>query len=1026
MTAFAALASALQGRYRLDRELGQGGMATVYLAEDLKHHRLVAIKVLKPELAASLGPERFLREIEIAARLDHPHILPVYDSGEAEGLLYYVMPFVEGESLRARLVRERQLPLDDALQIARQVADALSYAHSRDVVHRDIKPENILLAEGHARVADFGIARAITQAGGDRLTQTGLAIGTPAYMSPEQAAGARDLDGRSDLYSLGCVLYEMLAGEPPFTGPPDTLVHQHLTAEPPPITVRRPAVPPAVAAVLMRALAKTPADRFSPAAAFAEALRTGWPAGSPYGAPVAATALGADPLRVAGVFAAAAAVLLALVYGLMLALGLPTWVLIASAVILVLGLPFAIATSVAVRRRMRGTAGGTLGDALTWRRTLVAGAAALGALAFGTAGYLASRALGIGPAGTLIATGAMAQREPVILADFENRTSDTAHGATVTELMRIGLSQSRAISVLDPVQVSRILQLMRRDPAAGLPEAVALEAAEREGVKAVVTGEIASVGTGFALSARVVAADGTVLTAVQEQAADDDAIVAAVDRLSQHLRERIGEGLRSIRWSARLEQATTGSLQALRLLTQGFRASNQGDDPRAMQLIEEAIALDSTFAMAHRKLAVLLRNNAERRARAVEAARRAYQYRDRLTERERYLVIAGYHMIVTQNRDQEISAYQTVLDQYPDELIALNNMGVLYSDLRDYGKAAAYYSRALLVDSTNRLYYSNLAVVLGLGERFDSAQTVIEGFARRFPGNPEVTISRILLAATRKDYDLAERLGASLMTETHGRVFWEAIAYEWLAGLDAMRGRMAAAERSWSRSLALSAERGLEGQYLARTARRAVIERLLRDDPVQAHRMLDEALRRFPLARLAPLDRPYAPLAMAYAAADDPTRAHALLTEYDRTPEADHAREMERDREGALGLVALAEGRPGDAIAAFRRFDDGNACGTCATAWLARAYDRAGNLDSARVLYQQLAEAPSDALWFDAGHLGYAYLRLGQLYQERGERQTAADYYGRLVSLWNAADPDMQAWVRQARAALAAIAGDRL
>lgn len=554
---------------------------------------------------------------------------------------------------------------------------------------------------------------------------------------------------------------------------------------------------------------------------------------------------------------------------------------------------------------------------------------------------------------------------------------------------------------------------------------MALDAAEREGVKAIVAGEIASVGTGYALSARVVAADGALLTAVQERAADDDAIVAAVDRLSQDLRERIGEGLRSIRRSAPLERATTGSLQALRLLTQGFRASNQGDDPRAMQLVEEAIALDTTFAMAHRKLAVLLQNNAERRARAVEAARRAYQYRDRLTERERYLVIGGYHMIVTQDRDQEISAYQTVLDQYPDDIIALNNLGVVYADLRDYEKAAAYYRRALLADSTNRLHYSNLAGVLGLGGRFDSADAVIQGFARRFPGNPEVMISRILLAATRKDYDSAERLGASLMAETRGRVFWEAIAYEWLAGLDAMRGRMLAAERSWSRSLALSAERGLEGQYLSRVARRAVIERLLRDDPGRVHRMLDEALRRFPLARLAPLDRPYALLAMAYAVADDPIRARALLTEYDRTPEADHARGMERDREGALGVLALAEGRPGDAIAAFRRFDDGNACGTCATAWLARAYDRAGNLDSARVLYQQLAEAPSEGLWFDAGHLGYAYLRLGQLYQERGERQKAADYYGRFVSLWGNADPDMQSWVRQARAALAAIAGDR-
>jgi len=267
------LRSALADRYTIEREIGSGGMATVYHAQDLKHERQVAMKVLRPELAAALGPERFLQEIKIAANLHHPHILPLYDSGEAEGFLFYVMPYVEGESLRDRLEREKQLAIDDALQVAREVADALSYAHAHGVIHRDIKPENILLESGHAVVADFGIARAIDRAGGESLTATGLALGTPAYMSPEQAAGSKDLDGRSDLYSLACVLYEMLAGEAPFTGPTvESLVHQHLTVEPPNITTLRPAVPAQIAATLQRSLAKTPADRFNPVALFAEAL----------------------------------------------------------------------------------------------------------------------------------------------------------------------------------------------------------------------------------------------------------------------------------------------------------------------------------------------------------------------------------------------------------------------------------------------------------------------------------------------------------------------------------------------------------------------------------------------------------------------------------------------------------------------------------------------------------------------------------------------------------------------------------
>src|SRR5262245_5651697 len=267
------VSAVLAGRYRIERELGRGGMAVVFLAEDLRHHRPVAIKVLLPELAALLGAERFLREIETAARLHHPHILALYDSGADGGLLYYVMPYAEGESLRQRLEQEKQLPVADALRIASEVADALDYAHRRGVVHRDIKPENILLSEQHAVVADFGIARAIVAAGGERLTATGVAIGTPGYMSPEQTMGGRDLDGRSDQYSLGCVLYEMLAGQPPFTGPTaESVAHQHLNVAPRPVTDLRPAVPRDVELAIQRSLAKAAADRFSSGAEFAAAI----------------------------------------------------------------------------------------------------------------------------------------------------------------------------------------------------------------------------------------------------------------------------------------------------------------------------------------------------------------------------------------------------------------------------------------------------------------------------------------------------------------------------------------------------------------------------------------------------------------------------------------------------------------------------------------------------------------------------------------------------------------------------------
>jgi serine/threonine-protein kinase len=227
------LTRALAARYRIEREAGHGGMAVVFLARDLRHDRPVAIKVLRPELASILGPARFLREIQLAARLTHPHILPMLDSGEADGLLYFTRPFVAVETLRQRLDREKQLSLEDTLLIAREVADALDHAHRQGVVHRDVKPENILFTAGHAVVADFGIANALEAAGGETLTTTGAVLGTPAYLSPEQAAGGRARDPRSDQYSLGCVVYEMLAGQPPFTGPTvDSLMHQHLNVSP--------------------------------------------------------------------------------------------------------------------------------------------------------------------------------------------------------------------------------------------------------------------------------------------------------------------------------------------------------------------------------------------------------------------------------------------------------------------------------------------------------------------------------------------------------------------------------------------------------------------------------------------------------------------------------------------------------------------------------------------------------------------------------------------------------------------------
>ncbi|MDB4909825.1 MAG: hypothetical protein JWO39_648 [Gemmatimonadetes bacterium] len=269
---FARLESALAGRYRIEREIGRGGMATVYLADDVKHHRHVAVKVLHSELASTIGPDRFLREVDVVASLNHPRILPLYDSGDASGFLFYVMPYIKGESLRVRMDREKQLSIDESLTIARQVASALGYAHTHDVIHRDVKPENIMLHEGEAMVADFGIALVLGEAD-DRITERGYVVGTPAYMSPEQSLSESDVDARSDIYSLACVLYEMLAGEPPYTARnAQALLAKRLVDPVPSVRRVRGTVPTNVDQALVQALAKAPADRFASVAAFAEAL----------------------------------------------------------------------------------------------------------------------------------------------------------------------------------------------------------------------------------------------------------------------------------------------------------------------------------------------------------------------------------------------------------------------------------------------------------------------------------------------------------------------------------------------------------------------------------------------------------------------------------------------------------------------------------------------------------------------------------------------------------------------------------
>ena len=1019
------LKAALAGRYTIELELGQGGMATVYLAHDVRHDRQVAVKVLRPELSLELGADRFVREIHLAARLNHPHIMPLFDSGEAGGFLYYVMPVVEGESLRERLQQAKRLPVEDATQIAQEVADALDYAHRHGVVHRDIKPENILLQDGHAVVADFGIGKAVSAAaqGVAALTRTGVTVGTPAYMSPEQAAGDEAIDGRSDLYSLGCVLYEMLAGEPPFTGPTaQAVIAAHLTATPRPLAELRSDTPPWVADAIARALAKDPNARFRAATAFRDAI----------GAPATAAApRPAHPLRVPGLYGLAAALALGVVYLLTIELGLPSWVISDAVVLLLVGLPIVVATGLVERRRAVARAIGApaaVGPSrwLTWQRTVAGLGLAFGALGVGAAGYMAMRLFGIGPVGTLVASGVLKNRESLILADFENRTPDSTLGPSLTAAFRVDLSESPTVRLMDGAAIAEALRRMERRATMPLDPGLAREIAQREDVKAVVRGEIDPLGRGYVLSASLIAAaDGHVLTALRETADNDAALIGAVDRLSRKLRERIGESLKSIRAAPPLEQVTTASLDALRRYSDGARAEQEGDWERAAASYRDATALDTGFATASWRLAVMLYDSRASDSAFAAAMTAAFRHRDRLPEIERYLAIGRYYEYYERADDgwhQATAAYRAVLERDPDNIIALNDLSRVLFEGRRYQEAETLAVRAMGLGRRIGPFINAALAQMGQG-RYADAQATLDRFARIAPHNPLILAVSFTVAGSRGDYAAAERDLRQLRAEQRESAVWQAASSAGLAWLNEVRGRLGQAARDLADFMAVSEQRGVASSYVVGAIRRGLLDVRYRHRPLAGVTAVEAALGRHPLSSIPTLNRPYLALAAFYAEAGRPEAARRLLAEYERlVPE--RTRRGHPGRLTAAAAIALAEGRVEDAILGYRAWIEQAENPADGLFELATTYERAREPDSALAVYERSVTAPgvrAPLVLFDpvdARAFAATLQRLGALYRARGEHAKARDYYGRFVDLWKDADPELQPIVAEARAAL--------
>jgi tetratricopeptide (TPR) repeat protein len=787
-----------------------------------------------------------------------------------------------------------------------------------------------------------------------------MALGTPAYMAPEQAS-ASQVDERTDVYALGCVLYELLAGEPPFTGPtPQAIVAKRFAQPAPSVLIVRPTVPRSVDEAIRKAMAPVPADRFSGVAKFAEALDRS-------------------------------------------------------------SLPAMGGTEAAVHRWNR----------LTRHKATAVGALALIGLGAAATQYL-TRSRELPPRETLLGAGILTQRERLLLADFGTRQVDSGLGGVLTEAFRIDLAQSPVVTLVPPGQVAEVLARMERPDTARLDPALAREIAVREGIKAVVTGEIARAGPQYVLSAQVIAAkDGEVLTAHRVTAPDSTRLIAAVDQLSGELRARVGESLRSMDREPPLERVTTASLPALRQYSAAVRAGDhEGNFEKATAHLEEAVALDTGFAMAYRTLGMYAANIGKL-DRVFEGYGAAMQRLDRLTDRERHFTLGDYYIVVKPDLPRAATAYEAILEDYPNDREALNNLGNVYFGLRRLAQAESLYQRAVAVDSLYVSGYNNLMLTQITLKKWDQGQTTYEQMIRHLPNVPYLRELGIRLAERRGDYATARARAQELLEHFGADAGSRATGHRHLAIVAAVRGQLIEAERHLREAMSarLKAGRTNSYSYFVEVILLASLRAAVAGEPSRAVSELERALAQRPLRSLQPMDRPYVELATAFAMAGRVNRARALLAEYEQVRDprwrgggiigTDHRRAA---LELSWGHVALAERRWPAAIARFQAAVAEGATPAFGLPDLGHTYDLMGQVDSAIAVYERYLDAPDvlDELGgLDRGtfaiELAGIYRRMGELYRQRGESGKARAYSTRFVELWKDCDPKLRPQVIQAR-----------
>ena len=1046
------LQATLGSTYTLDRELGGGGMSRVFLALETALDRRVVVKVLPPELGAGVNADRFDREILLAARLQHPHIVQVLSAGQTDGLPYYTMPFVDGESLRARLAIEGALPITDVVSILRDVARALAYAHEHGVVHRDIKPENVLLSGGSAVVTDFGIAKALSDSRGHvtgaTLTQFGTSLGTPAYMAPEQVAADPAVDHRADLYAFGCVAYELLTGRAPFSGlPPQKLLVAQMTEMPRPVEELRPDTPPELAGLVMRCLAKDAGSRPQRAADVVRELDQVTSTGARAAMPSILLGGKHAMWKALGIYAGVFAVVAVIAKAAIIAIGLPHWVLTGAVLIMALGLPVILFTGFvqrATRRALAATpasmpsATGAVQGTMTsialkasphvsWRRTMAGGAWALGGFAVLVAAFMVLRALGIGPAGSLLASGRMDAHQPLLVSEFAvSGGADTALGAVVAEGVRADLEQSRAVRVMQASAIQAALMRMQRPLNSHVDASLAREIAQREGLKAIVGGTITPLGTGFVVTARIIAAEsGNELASFQESADNPSQLIPTVDKLSRELRGKIGESLRAVQASPELDAVTTASLPALKLYAAGMRAFNDGDYAKAVDLFKQSVALDSTFAMAWRKLAVSYTNSGMSPVLVDEAITKAYQNRDHLSDQERFTTIGTYYQNGPgHDRVKAIEAFQQGM-ALGDYSTSADNLGSLYTSRRQFAQADSTYRTAIAHDpSSTILPYFGLAQSLADQGEFREADSLLDVVDKRFGQRAATAQVRAILLYNKGLPDSAVAYLRALQGQAGP--FDKSALLGIVAVIEQLHGQLGAYQRDMAASRAIQKTIGVYAPAINDSIQSAFLDVWLRDQPARAVREVDAALAATPMRTMPPAARPYMDAATVYAMAGRSDQARALLTQYDAdVRDTTLRRVLEPRRAQALGAIALHEKHPLDAVRYFYASDslpDGpvNDCSACGDAFIGLAFDQASKPDSAIAHYVRYINTPAAyRLFDDAQSLALVYRRLGELYETKGNRSEAAAYYEKFVDLWKNADPDLQPKVAEVKRHLA-------